>query len=196
MALLNHWSFRINRVLRHICDVPRNFETSPLQPLLRKLYPVGNAIGKRLVVEVVAWVMQSCGVAIADEDEGAGALLQHVGEVFARHGRIDIGIDIIGADHVAGNFRCIVGFCRMIDGYGTVAVILRFRFSAVGKSDALGNLADPRFRHVTHVFIECPHRAGDQRLVGNDVVAGAGLEARDRNDNRAQGIGIAGGDQL
>src|SRR5271170_6293984 len=42
--------------------------------------PIGRPGRDDVVVEIVGLVVQACGVAIADEDEGAGPRFQHVGE--------------------------------------------------------------------------------------------------------------------
>ena len=64
-------------------------------------HPKAHAIGNRVVVEIICRMMAKGGVAIADEDEGAGPRFQHEGEILAPHDRRTVGIDIPRARHVA-----------------------------------------------------------------------------------------------
>src|SRR6202030_1816969 len=69
------------RSMRATIAWPPRYPPLPRHRGLDQPHPIGRAPRDHVVVEVVARVMQPGGVAIADEDEGAGARLQHVGEV-------------------------------------------------------------------------------------------------------------------
>ena len=64
---------------------------------------IGTTIWNGFVVEVIFRMMESCGVAIAEEDESAWLFFQIVSKVFAAHGRFDILVHLI---RVACDFRC------------------------------------------------------------------------------------------
>src|SRR3569832_2554619 len=55
--------------------------------LLDQADPERGAGGEHVVVEAIGRVVQLGALAGADEDEGAGALLQHEGEILAAHPR-------------------------------------------------------------------------------------------------------------
>ena len=72
----------------------------------------------RLVVEVVARIVQAGRVAIADEDKGAGTGEQHVGKILAAHHRIEIAKDLAFAGNILRCRKGVGGFLAVVDRDG------------------------------------------------------------------------------
>ena len=76
--------------------------------------PVRRPVNDRLVVEVVGRVMQAGRVTVADEDEGAGLLLQHEGEILGAEHRRRVCIDVGLACHFRRHPRGDIGLGGMV----------------------------------------------------------------------------------
>jgi hypothetical protein len=149
-----------------------------------------------IVVEVVGRVVQACAIAIAEEDEGAGARKQHVGKILAAHHRVERRIDRGVSGNIPRDRDGMAGLVGMVDGDGIVAVIADRDFSAVRCGKAAADLPDAGFRLLAHTGVQRAHRAGKLRLLGNDIVGEAGIELGDGDDERGDRIGDARHDRL
>ncbi len=86
--LRDHWAASIQNECREAKRFSRRRGRrlqSLGEALFGETYPVGHAVGDRLVVEVVGGVVEACGLAVPDHDVGARPRLQHEGEILPRH---------------------------------------------------------------------------------------------------------------
>src|SRR5690606_26114691 len=66
-------------------------------------HPVADTMRDDLVVEVVGRIAEPGRIAVADEDEGAGPGLQHIGKILAAHDRRRVVDDILFAGDLPGD---------------------------------------------------------------------------------------------
>jgi hypothetical protein len=90
------------------------------------------------------------------------------------------------AGDVGGDLDRVAGLGRMVEGDRIVAVEGDVRFGAMGCREAADDLLEARFGKRANLLVERAHRAGDRRLVRDDVVGKAGIELGDGDHDRAQ----------
>ena len=141
-------------------------------------------------------MVQSRGVAVADENERAGPRLQHVGKVLSAHDRRHRVVDPVLADHVARDLGGERGLPLVIARHRIVALVDELRLGAVELRGALDHLVEALLDQVAHRRIERARGAGQLRGLRDDVVGGAGVKLRDRDHRRLQRIDVARHDRL
>src|SRR5690606_18372238 len=109
-------------------------------------------------------------VAVADEDEGAGPRLQHVGEILAAHQRryrpVDAGFARDRRRDVAGKHR----LAGIVDGDWIVRLVLE-RYRRVARlADALADRLLAVSGDGRHFLLQRAHRAGKLDMLRNDVI--------------------------
>src|ERR1700735_271889 len=75
----------------------------PIQRRFGEPHPVGRTERDRIVVKIISRMMQHGAVAVADIDERARTLFQHIGEVLGTHQRRRIAIDFVLAGNLSGD---------------------------------------------------------------------------------------------
>ena len=89
----------------------------------------------------------------AEEGEGAGHALQHVGEVLAAHDRRGHGLHVLGAEQLGGHADDAIGEGVVVHGDRIAADQVHLDLGAVGRGDTLGD-ALHALEHVVRVFSE------------------------------------------
>ena len=140
--------------------------------------------------------MQAGAVAIADENIGSGAFLQHVGKILAGHQRRRRCVHRIGPGDVGGDPGAELGLRRVVDGDRVIAIVIDPHMRAMGGGDPLRDLADPGFGEFPQFERQGPDRSRHDGLVRDHIVGEAGMELGDGDDQRLQRIGIARDDRL
>jgi hypothetical protein len=162
---------------------------------------------QQFVVEVVARVVQVAraqsvpggavvAVAVAEENVAARLVLQEVGEVFRAHGRLGIGVDLLGAHQRHHHLGGESGFGGVVDQRRIIAGEPEIDRGAEGRRRVFRDRRHALLDHVEHADVEGAHRAGDFRLVGDDVGGAAGVDLRDRQHRTVVRIGVARNDGL
>ena len=95
--------------------------------------------------------MQARAVAVADEDESARPLFQHIGEILRPHHRRDVSIDLGVAGDLARHTGRERRLARMVHQHRIAAVIGDFGARAVKPRRALDHFADPLLQQVAHL---------------------------------------------
>ena len=83
--------------------------------------------------------------AIADKDVATWYLLQHEGEIFCPHRRLDRVVDVFIADDRTHDFCCKGGFFRMVDGRRIGAVKFKICLATQSNGRVFGNFFNPLF---------------------------------------------------
>ena len=95
--------------------------------------------------------------AIAQLDIGAGAFLQHVGEILARHDgrRVALHSGGYGLCRIGG----VIGLILMVHGRGIAAQVGDVGGTAMRLCGQRDNLAQPLLRQITHACVKGPYRS-------------------------------------
>ncbi|MCY1521686.1 hypothetical protein D9M68_565110 [compost metagenome] len=134
--------------------------------------------------------------AVADPHIAARQFLQHEGEVFRAHGRLDLVIDVGVADDVAHHVGAERGFFGMVDGGRVVTLEREFHFAVHGGAGMPRDLSHTAFDQVQHFQRERAHGAAQFGVVGHDVVGAARVDLGDAEHGRVQRIAVARDDGL
>ena len=135
--------------------------------------------------------MQPGGVAVADIDEGARALVQHVGEVLRAHHRGAVGVDLVGAGDLAGDRSGERGFPLLVDQDRVAAGIGQGRLGAIKPRGALDHLAHAPLQEIAHLRRQAARGAVQSGVLGDDVAGDACLEHADRHHRGVERIDVA-----
>src|SRR5216683_2445318 len=128
---------------------------------------------ENLVVQHVAGVVYGHRAFVAEPEIGPGHGMQHIGEIFAAHLRLRSGENFCRVDHRA----CYFG--------DHLALLFLVYQHAEGVAD-IGRYLD----------LEGAGGAAEFCFAGDHVVGGAGMDLRDRQHRRLQGIDVAADDGL
>ena len=151
---------------------------------------------QNFVVEDEARVVDGGRAGVPEPEIRARHGAQHVGEILAAHLRLGRRRDILGADDVARDLGDDLGVFGAIDEHREDVADIDFDLDIERRRDAGADGAHA-FAHQRAAFVgKAADRAGELRLVGNDVVGRAGVNLRDRQDGRFVRIRVAADDRL
>ena len=145
-------------------------------PVSIDLRPERDAVGDGRVVEVVGRVVDAGRVAVAEEDVGAGPLLQHEGEILRAHQRRDARVDRARAADAGRHPGHEPGLLRVVAGDRVAAIVLDRRRGPEGRRQRLDERADARLAEVAHRLRQGAHRAEQGRGLRDDVEGLARLD--------------------
>ncbi len=135
--------------------------------------------------------MESGGIAVADEDEGAGPRLQHVGEILRPHHGRHRGIDACRTHHVARDRGREGRLRRVIFQHRIASLVGQPGARAVQPRGAFDHLVQALLQEIAHIGRQAAGGAAQLRGLRDDVVGVAGLEHADRHHGGLQRIDIA-----
>ncbi|MNY19084.1 hypothetical protein D3C86_1525020 [compost metagenome] len=129
--------------------------------------------------------------AIADEQVGAGAALQHPGEVFAAHEFGGVAVHCVGAHQLDTHLAGELGFGGVVDQYR----ISRAMFDCRTATKTLSLRFDDRTHAVegllTHLGVQRAQAQAQDCLLWNDVGCFPGLQCADRHHSGLLRIDVA-----
>ena len=138
--------------------------------------------------------MEAGAVAVAEEHEGAGALLEHEGEVLGAHDRRHVGIDV--AADFAGGVGGLLGLFDVVHGGRVIPAVLDFEAGAVGAADAAADLAHTPFDQLLHFGQKGAHAAAVYDAARDHVVRVAAVDAGHGHHGVLERVDVAGHDRL
>src|SRR6195952_3398883 len=147
-----------------------------------------------LVIEHIAGIVDRHRAVMADPEIGAGNCPHHVGEILAAHLRPRARQDLVGIDHHARGFGDDLGLLFLIDqDTKSVPDIGRY-LHREGAGDAGADRAHPLADQRADFIGKSAHRAAQPGFARNHVIGGAGVNLRDRQHRRLQGIDVTADD--
>src|SRR6202140_66589 len=149
-----------------------------------------------LVVENVAGVVHRHRAVVADPEIGAGHRLHHVGKILAAHFRLRPGEDFCGVDHGAGPGLDHAGLLFLVHQHAEDVADIGSDLDLKRVGDAGADRAHPIPDQGAHLVGKGANRAAEFGFAGNHVVGGAGVNLRDRQHRRLEGIDVAADDGL
>ena len=136
--------------------------------------------------------------ALPEQHVSTRSRLQHVGEILATHGRVELPHHVVRSENALAHARREVGLAWRIHGGRNTADVLDFCTRAQARCDTGSDLADPPLRKRLCLRAESAHRA-DQLDRVRDHVEGpelAGLHGTYAQHDRVERADIAAGDSL
>ncbi len=178
----------------------------PRQPRLRQPYPETAAQRNEVVVEVVVRVVQGAwpfavaghavvAVAVADDEVGAGLVLQHERKIFRPHRRHEL-VHRLRTHHLHHYPPGELGLGRVVDGGRIVALERKLAAHAEGRRGVGGDVAHAGFDQIQRLGAEGARRALNLGIFGNHIGRLAGMNHGDRDYRRVERGAVAGDDGL
>ena len=135
------------------------------------------------------------GVAVAKEDIGTRAFIQHEAEIFGPHQGRGVGVDAARNGH--RNFCCKFSVLRGVYRDGVAAVVVNLGRGPKRHDGACNDFLDPCFHEVLHAVVHRADGAFHRHDLRNDVVRGAvGFHRADADHDLLQRVDVAAGDGL
>ena len=140
--------------------------------------------------------MQAGAVAVAEPNEGARPLLQHVGEVFGAHPRraLLMTLSLPAISPATAAAKAVLAL--LVHQHRIAGRIGQLRFGAVKPRRALDHLPHPLLQQIAHPGGEAARGAAQLDVLRDDVVGVAALEHADRDDRGLERVDVARHDRL
>src|SRR5690606_11461047 len=141
--------------------LPAVIRSARRQCLLDQSHPVAGPHWNGVVVEIVSVGVEFRAVAVAEEDVGAWALLEHEREILAAHGWWCVGVDAILTGYLGRDLGRKGSLSRSVHSHRIAAGIAHTGFGAKAAGELRHELGQSALDHVLHSAIQRPHGPGD-----------------------------------